>query len=137
MSPIPHHSPLPHRSRREFLQQSGVGFGALALQWMALRDQAQAEQRAQLEHHLARAKHVIWLFLEGGPSHLDLFDRKPLLNQLAGQPLPASFKEPITAMARKVRPCWPPPAPGSGTARAASGPRNGSLTLPPAWTTSR
>src|SRR5438309_10515394 len=36
--------------------------------------------------------------MEGGPSHLDLFDRKPLLNQLAGQPLPASFGKVITAM---------------------------------------
>ena len=37
-------------------------------------------------HHPATAKSVIFLFMEGGPSQLDTFDRKPLLNQLAGQP---------------------------------------------------
>ena len=58
----------------------------------------------QITHHAARAKSVIWLFLEGGPSHLDLLDPKPLLNELAGQSLPASFEEPITAMGEKGAP---------------------------------
>ena len=49
-------------------------------------------------HHPATAKSVIFLFMEGGPSQLDTFDRKPLLNQLAGKPLPSSFREPMTAM---------------------------------------
>jgi hypothetical protein len=49
-------------------------------------------------HHPARAKSVIWLFMEGGPSHVDLFDPKPTLEKLAGQPMPASFGRPITAM---------------------------------------
>ncbi|MEM9645871.1 MAG: DUF1501 domain-containing protein [Planctomycetota bacterium] len=44
---------------------------------------------------------MIFLFMEGGPSQMDTFDRKPLLNRLAGQPLPASFDEPITAMGEK------------------------------------
>jgi hypothetical protein len=55
-------------------------------------------------HHRPRARSVIWLFMEGGPSHLDLLDPKPLLNKLAGQPLPASFKEPITAMGERGAP---------------------------------
>jgi hypothetical protein len=38
-------------------------------------------------HHAASAKAVIWLFMEGGPSHLDLFDPKPTLEKLAGQPM--------------------------------------------------
>ncbi len=42
--------------------------------------------------------------MEGGPSHLDLVDPKPLLNKLAGQPLPMGFKEPITAMGEKGSP---------------------------------
>ncbi len=46
----------------------------------------------------ATAKSVIFLFMEGGPSHLDLFDPKPELNRLAGQPLPPSFKPVITPM---------------------------------------
>jgi len=41
---------------------------------------------------------VIWLFMEGGPSHIDLFDPKPELDRLAGQPMPESFGRPITAM---------------------------------------
>ena len=49
-------------------------------------------------HFPARARSVIWLFMEGGPSHIDLFDPKPALDQLAGQPMPESFGRPITAM---------------------------------------
>jgi hypothetical protein len=49
-------------------------------------------------HHAPKAKSVIWLFMEGGPSHIDLFDPKPALEKLAGQPLPESFGKPITAM---------------------------------------
>lgn len=92
-------------SRRSFLETSGLGFGALALNWMLHRE-ADGSERS-LNHHVARAKRVIWLFMEGGPSHLDLVDPKPLLNRLAGQPLPASFKEPITAMGEKGAPLLP------------------------------
>ena len=49
-------------------------------------------------HHEPKAKNVIFLFMEGGPSHIDLFDPKPTLNKLHGQPMPASFGKPITAM---------------------------------------
>jgi hypothetical protein len=90
-------------SRREFLQRAGCGFGALALS--ALTNQplfgsatALNPVAAKIPHHRARAKNVIFLFMEGGPSHLDTFDYKPLLNTLAGQKLPPSFKAPITAM---------------------------------------
>ena len=78
-------------SRREFLQTAGCGFGALAL--------ASLESNAaqSVPHHKTQAKNVIFLFMEGGPSHLDTFDRKPLLNKLAGQSLPDSFKPPLTA----------------------------------------
>jgi hypothetical protein len=48
----------------------------------------------------AKANSVIWCFMDGGPSHLDLFDPKPMLSKLAGKPLPASFKRPITAMGK-------------------------------------
>ncbi|MDB5296082.1 MAG: hypothetical protein JWO31_2065, partial [Phycisphaerales bacterium] len=53
---------------------------------------------ARAPHYPARAKNVIFLFMEGGPSHLDLFDPKPALAKLAGKPLPASFGSIITAM---------------------------------------
>ena len=59
-------------------------------------DQAQAAS-IRLPQRVAKAKSVIFLFMEGGPSHLDTFDYKPLLNKLAGQSLPASFKTPLTA----------------------------------------
>ncbi len=90
-------------SRREFLQRSGAGFGALALQYLSHLSSAQAAS-VSAAHHPAPAKSVIWLFMEGGPSHLDLLDPKPLLNQLAGQSLPSSFREPITAMGEKGAP---------------------------------
>jgi hypothetical protein len=45
----------------------------------------------QPSHHSPRAKSVIYLFMAGGPSQLDLFDRKPDLNRLHGQPIPESF----------------------------------------------
>lgn len=90
--------------RRSFLRTSGVGFGALALDWMVHAHNANAEF-----HHKPKAKSVIWLFMEGGPSHLDLVDPKPILNKLAGKPLPSSFKEPITAMGEKGSPILPSP----------------------------
>ena len=87
-------------SRRDFLRSSGAGFGALALQSLLGQDIAHAST-SPLAHHLAKAKSVIFLFMEGGPSQLDLLDPKPMLNKYAGKPLPPSFKEPITAMGEK------------------------------------
>src|SRR3954466_539722 len=86
------------RTRREFLMRSCGGLGALALSSML-----QAEQVDPLApkkpHHPPTAKSVIFLFMEGGPSHIDLFDPKPELQRLAGQPMPASFgPRPVTAM---------------------------------------
>ena len=90
-------------SRRDFLRQAGCGFGAVAL--AALLKQPAlgagagvADAAAKVSRRAAKAKNVIFLFMEGGPSHLDTFDYKPLLNELAGQKLPASFKVPILAM---------------------------------------
>ena len=90
------------RSRREFLQTAGGGFGAVALAAL-MSEQAQAAP-VRLAQRVAKAKSVIFLFMEGGPSHLDTFDYKPLLNKLAGQSLPASFKPPITAMGETKSP---------------------------------
>jgi hypothetical protein len=99
---LPHHGTL--HSRRDFLMKSGTGFGAIALQAMLQQDPLQAAIENEIGHHAPRAKSVIWCFMEGGPSHLDLVDPKPVLNKLAGTPLPASFKEPITAMGEKGAP---------------------------------
>ena len=96
---------IPHRewllTRREMLIRGGGGFGAVALSYLLAGDPRFAAASAgerPVAHHPARAKSVIFLFLEGGPSHIDLFDPKPLLKQLAGKPLPESFGTVITAM---------------------------------------
>ena len=83
-------------SRREFLARAGGGFGALALAQMLRAAGADAENPRP--HRRATAKNVIFLFMEGGPSHIDLFDPKPELNRLAGQKIPDSFRRVITAM---------------------------------------
>ncbi len=90
--------------RRHFLQQTSAGLSALALSSILGTDGFAAEGNrldplaAKKPHHTPRAKSVIWLFLEGGPSHIDTFDPKPELLKLAGQPMPLSFGRPITAM---------------------------------------
>ena len=91
-------------SRRDFLRRGGSGFGALALAAL-LSEESHAKERLQagqgpLPVFRPTATSVIWCFLDGGPSHIDLFDPKPTLNELAGKPLPGSFKRPVTAMGR-------------------------------------
>src|SRR5262249_36521659 len=86
-------------SRRDFLSRSGGGFGLLALHSLMQTD-ARATDSVRPAHVNGKAKSVIWLFLDGGPSHVDLFDPKPELTRLSGQPLPSSFKRPVTAMGR-------------------------------------
>jgi hypothetical protein len=90
-------------SRREFLSRAGAGFGAVALSALTGENLLASggfpnPVGAKIPHRFGRAKNVIWLFMEGGPSHLDLFDPKPLLNKIAGQSLPDSFERPVTAM---------------------------------------
>ena len=58
----------------------------------------------KIANRIGKAKSVIFLFMEGGPSHIDLFDPKPLLRQLAGQKLPDSFGSVITAMGESKAP---------------------------------
>lgn len=91
-------------TRRQFLLKSGLGFGSIALAGL-LQDRARAALPTGHPHFPAKAKSVIFLFMEGGPSHIDTFDPKPLLNQLAGQKLRRrSFKVPITAMGEQDSP---------------------------------
>src|SRR5204863_6296077 len=91
-------------SRRRFLTHAGSGLGGLALLQMLDSSAASAASvsknplAARAPHHQPKAKSVIWLFMEGGPSHLDLFDPKPALEKLSGKPLPSSIKRPMTAM---------------------------------------
>lgn len=90
-------------SRRRFLWSAGSGLGTLAFASLAgerrLMAAAPLDPLAPKQPHFPpRAKSVIFLFMEGGPSHVDLFDPKPELEKLAGQPLPASFGKVMTAM---------------------------------------
>jgi hypothetical protein len=67
-------------TRRHFFAQAGFGIGTLAL-----------AQTAKAPHHAAKARNVIFLFMAGGPSQLDMFDHKPKLNEFDGQPCPAEL----------------------------------------------
>jgi hypothetical protein len=91
----------PTRNRREFITDAFCGFGSLALADLLLRENARAASASlnplapkspQLPDQ-AKAKSAIFLFMAGGPSHLDTFDPKPLLTKLNGQPRPAEFGE--------------------------------------------
>ena len=94
-------SPPPHvrvtRTRREFMRDAFCGFSSLALasilQQQRLRAGGMNPLVARPSHRRAKAKAVIFLFMAGGPSHLETFDPKPLLNQLHGQPRPKEFGE--------------------------------------------
>ncbi len=81
------HEILPPINRRIFLRRSPVGLGSIALWHLVGRDtQAAPPQFAP------KAKRIIYLFMAGGPSQLDLYDYKPLLNKMNGQDLPASVR---------------------------------------------
>jgi hypothetical protein len=86
-------------TRRDFLARTGGGLGMLAL-WSLLEREGRGNHPPKQPHFPAKAKAVIWCFLDGGPSHIDLFDPKPELTKLHGEPLPSTFKRPVTAMGR-------------------------------------
>ncbi|MCC6509408.1 MAG: DUF1501 domain-containing protein, partial [Pirellulaceae bacterium] len=94
-------------TRRGFLTQTGLGLGGLALADLMTHETREtgaaeplpASANAPLDrgvlgqpHFAPRAKRVIYLFMSGGPSQLDLFDYKPLLNKLNGEQLPDSVR---------------------------------------------
>jgi hypothetical protein len=88
-------------TRRDFLHRAGGGLGAVALQWMLANDARADGPRpsanplaAKPPHFPAKAKRVIFLFMVGGPSQMDLFDRKPGLEKWAGKPLPETTGRP-------------------------------------------
>ncbi len=87
---------VPDATRRTFLRQAGGGFGAIAAAWLLERDRALAgtpvnPMAPRPPHFPAKATRVIYLFMHGGPSHLETFDPKPDLQRLGGRPLPESF----------------------------------------------
>ena len=82
--------PLPMLKRRAFLGATAAGMGGMALATLLRPAAATAAERAT-GGIPPRAKRVIFLFMAGGPSHIDLFDPKPLLNRLDGTSIPAEL----------------------------------------------
>jgi hypothetical protein len=96
------------KSRRDFLFNAGLGLGAMAFSDLLAKEIVVPAPGTPLQPGVGqikpRAKSVIFLFMEGGPSQMDLLDPKPLLNKLAGQRLPDSFGTVITAMGEAKAP---------------------------------
>lgn len=113
------------QTRRAWLRAAGGGFGSLALSWLLWSESARSARaddahvgmglRPRLPHRPPRVRRVIYLFMHGGPSHVDTFDPKPELARLHGQPLPESFgpvatrrnvaRNPLLASKRSFKPC--------------------------------
>src|SRR5438874_9687715 len=92
---MPHHPPRPEDlllTRRELLHRCGMGLGAAALSTLMTETVQAATDTNPLAprgpHFPGKAKRVIHLFMNGGPSQVDTFDPKPLLAKYAGKPLP-------------------------------------------------
>ncbi|HEV8290848.1 MAG TPA: DUF1501 domain-containing protein, partial [Tepidisphaeraceae bacterium] len=88
------------RTRREFLTTTASGLGMIALGSLLTQDNILTANTVapssnplapRRPHFPAKAKSCIFIFMEGGPSQMDLFDPKPKLNELHGQPLPDSL----------------------------------------------
>jgi uncharacterized protein (DUF1501 family) len=108
MKPIPNYNPLEHiptlcLTRREFLEKTGMGYGAMCLasilgaglfRGSESHAAAAAGSRSPLmprqPHFPAKAKHVIHIFASGGPSHVDTWDPKPMLDKYADQTIPGT-----------------------------------------------
>lgn len=89
---------LLHTTRRHFFGQCGIGLGSMALASLLNDGRAKARMPSRTDpfdpkpgHFPARAKSVIYLFMAGGPSQLELFDYKPELQAYSGKPIPDSF----------------------------------------------
>jgi len=106
-----------HSTRRDWLFRAGGAIGGMALGHLMgseLRASGASGVSRGRPHFAPKAKRVIYLFMHGGPSHMDLWDPKPDLVRYAGQPLPDSFgsvmtrrkvaKNPLLPPARKFRP---------------------------------
>ncbi len=95
-------------SRRRLLQHSACGFGYLAFAGLCGEAARAAESPLdrQAPHHAARAKRVIFLFMHGGPSHVDMFDYKPRLQADDGKQLPFAPAKNISAKPKLMASPW-------------------------------
>jgi hypothetical protein len=83
------HAQIPVHSRRDFLERAGCGFGMLAFASLFTETARAANPLAPRPPHFPpRAKRIIFMFMQGGPSHVDMFDYKPRLERDSGGPLP-------------------------------------------------
>jgi hypothetical protein len=105
-------------SRRAFLGRAGGGLGALALATLLEADATGKESDrwpgvVRPLHRPAKAKRVIWLYMAGGPSHLETFDYKPTLAAMHGKPMPESFTrgQPIAQLQGAKLTCFAPQHP--------------------------
>ncbi len=87
-------NPLLPLNRRQWLQRTACGFGALALN--DILQAATHPLAAQIPGMIPKAKRVIFLFMAGGPSQMDLFDPKPFINSRHGQPIDSPLRPEVT-----------------------------------------
>lgn len=82
-------------TRRQLFETCGIGVGKAALASLFVGDRVFSAplDSPQGRHHQARAKNVIYLFMAGAPSQFELWERKPELQKLSGQPIPPSLME--------------------------------------------
>ncbi len=92
MDPNTNRGAEPTLDRRTLLQAAGAGFAGLGLSDLRPGELPKIAPREGL-HHPARAKRVVQLFMSGGPSQLDLFDHKPILQERHGEELPDSVRQ--------------------------------------------
>jgi hypothetical protein len=81
------------RTRRHFFRDCAVGVGAMALSSMLAKGERKDPLAPKKPHFAPKAKAVIYLFMAGTPSQLELFEPKPELNKLSGQKVPESFTQ--------------------------------------------
>ena len=94
-------------TRRDFLATSASGIGMAALASLMQQDNLLAKTNnssaVNTPHFAPKAKRCIFIFMAGAPSHVDLFDPKPKLNELSGQPLPKDMTANVRFCLHKKR----------------------------------
>jgi hypothetical protein len=99
-------------SRRAFLTRSSAGLGLWALASLLRAETPVERWKGVLQplHHTPKAKRVIWLYMAGGPSHLETLDYKPKLAEMHGKPMPESFTkgQPIAQLQGAKLNCFGP-----------------------------
>src|SRR5690242_14390141 len=120
-------------TRRQALQQAAVGFGAMAVNSMLQRDALFAadatsakeriyDLKPKLPHFAPKAKRVIFIYIGGGPSTIDMFDPKPALMQYDGKPSPFAIKARALNGSQKIMASAWKVADGGDTGRQVSDP---------------